>query len=140
MGQYKHYLLAISFGLGLAYASIFIVGFGAAVAIPADIVKPLAQYSALLSSTLIDLVTIALPLAAAFLLCMVISSLVNKQPTNVFYVLQLVPLLGLHIYFMLQMPSLSKMGLIPTLPRYLLLGWCLYYVLRRNKGSKTAAL
>lgn len=64
MDQFKNRIVAVILGVALAYASITIIGIGAAIAIPVDILKPVVQVSDLLAFTLVDLFTIALPLAA----------------------------------------------------------------------------
>ncbi len=65
MEQLKDRLVAVIAGLVLAYAAISITGIGAAIAIPAAILKPVAQVSVLLAFSLVYLFTIALPLGAA---------------------------------------------------------------------------
>ena len=69
MDQFKNRIVAVILGVALAYASIAIIGIGAAIAIPADILKPVVQVSGLLAFTLVDLFTIAMPLAAALWFC-----------------------------------------------------------------------
>ncbi|WP_200897588.1 hypothetical protein [Arsukibacterium ikkense] len=61
MDQFKNWVVAVILGVALAYSSIAIIGIGAAVAIPADILKSVAQVSGLLAYTLVDLFTIAVP-------------------------------------------------------------------------------
>ena len=40
MDQFKNRIVAVILGIALAYLSIAIIGFGAAVTIPADMLKP----------------------------------------------------------------------------------------------------
>ena len=64
MDQIANRIIAVILGVALAYALIAIIGIGAAVAIPANLLKSVAQVSSLLAFTLVDLFTIAVPLAA----------------------------------------------------------------------------
>ncbi len=135
MDQIKNQVVAVILGVALAYASIAIAGIGAAVAIPADILKPVAQISGLLAFTLVDLFTIALPLAAAFLMVAFASKLVIRQPDFTFYVLLLAPLVLLQLYFVAQSQPQVLNNIITTLPRYLLLAVCFYFLVRSSKRA-----
>lgn len=133
MDQIKNRVIAIIFGVALAYASITIAGIGAAVAIPADILKPVAQVSVLLAFTLVDLFTIAVPLAAAFLIVAFASKLVISKPDFTFYALLLAPLVLLQLYFVTQSQPQMLNNIVTTLPRYLLLAVCFYFLVRSSK-------
>ncbi|CAH9066368.1 hypothetical protein PSEHALCIP103_03572 [Pseudoalteromonas haloplanktis] len=135
MDQIKNQVVAVILGVALAYASIAIAGIGAAVAIPADILKPVAQISGLLAFTLVDLFTIAVPLAAAFLVVAFASKLVIRQPDFTFYVLLLAPLVLLQLYFVAQSQPQVLNNIITTLPRYLLLAVCFYFLVRSSKRA-----
>lgn len=135
MDQIKNRVIAAILGIALAYASIAIAGIGAAVAIPADILKPVAQVSGLLAFTLVDLFTIAVPLAAAFLVVAFASKLVIRQPDFTFYVLLLAPLVLLQLYFITQSQPQVLNNIITTLPRYLLLAVCFYFLVRSSKRA-----
>lgn len=135
MDQIKNRVIAAILGIALAYASIAIAGIGAAVAIPADILKPVAQVSGLLAFTLVDLFTIAVPLAAAFLVVAFASKLVIRQPDFTFYVLLLAPLVLLQLYFVAQSQPQVLNNIITTLPRYLLLAVCFYFLVRSSKRA-----
>lgn len=133
MKQLKNRVIAIVLGIALAYASIFIIGIGAAVAIPSDILKPVAQVSGQLAFTLVDLFTIAVPLAAAFVVVALASKLVINKPDFTFYALLLVPLVLLQLYFVAQSQPQMLTNLVTTLPRYLLLALCFYFLVRSSK-------
>lgn len=133
MDQIKNRVVAVILGVALAYASIAIAGIGAAVAIPADILKPVAQVSSLLAFTLVDLFTIAVPLAAAFLVVAFTGKLVISKPDFTFYALLLAPLVLLQLYFVAQSQPQMLNNIITTLPRYLLLAVCFYFLVRRSK-------
>ncbi|MEH8021108.1 MULTISPECIES: hypothetical protein [Rheinheimera] len=130
MDQIKNRVIAVILGVALAYASIAIAGIGAAVAIPADILKPVAQVSSLLAVTLVDLFTIAVPLAAAFLVVAIAGKLVISKPDFTFYALLLAPLVLLQLYFVAQSQPQMLNTIVTTLPRYLLLAVCFYFLVR----------
>ncbi|WP_445768734.1 hypothetical protein [Rheinheimera sp.] len=133
MDQFRNRLVAVILGVALAYASIAIAGIGAAVAIPADILKPVVQVSALLAFTLVDLFTIAVPLAAAFLVVAFASKLLISKPDLTFYALLLAPLVLLQLYFVVQSQPQMLNNIVTTLPRYLLLAVCFYLLVRSSK-------
>jgi hypothetical protein len=135
MDQLKSRVIAVVLGIALAYASIAIIGIGAAVAIPADILKPVAQVSGLLAFTLVDLFTIAVPLAAAFLVLAFASKLVIRNPDLTFYALLLAPLVLLQFYFVVQSQPQMLNNIITTLPRYLLLAVCFYFLVRSTNRA-----
>ena len=132
MDQFRNRLVAVILGVALAYASIAIAGIGAA-AIPADILKPVVQVSALLAFTLVDLFTIAVPLAAAFLVVAFASKLLISKPDFTFYALLLAPLVLLQLYFVVQSQPQMLNNIVTTLPRYLLLAVCFYLLVRSSK-------
>ena len=133
MKQIKNRVIAIVLGIALAYASIFIIGIGAAVAIPSDILKPVAQVSGQLAFTLVDLFTIAVPLAAAFVVVALASKLVIRKPDFAFYALLLAPLVIMQLYLVVQSQPQLLHNIVTTLPRYLLLAVCFYFLVRSSK-------
>lgn len=135
MDQLKSRVIAVILGIALAYASIVIAGIGAAVAIPADILKPVAQVSGLLAFNLVDLFTIAVPLAAAFLVVAFASKLLIRKPDFTFYALLLAPLVLLQLYFVVQSPPSIFNNIVTTLPRYLLLAMCFYFLVRSTSRA-----
>jgi len=144
MAQLTNRLIAVLLGGALAWASIAIVGIGATVAIPAEIIKPVAQVSGLLALTLADFVTIAIPLAAAFLVLAFASKLVVKKPDNTFYLLLLAPLVLYHLDFLLQDLLQSQSQLlyvaVTTLSRCILLAVCCYLLMRQTKAANCRKL
>jgi hypothetical protein len=135
MDQFKNRIVAVILGVALAYASIAIIGFGAAIVIPAGILKPVVQVSGLLAFTLVDLFTIAVPLAAAFLVLACASKLVIRKPDFTFYALLLAPLVLLQLYFVAQSQPQLLFNLVTTLPRYLLLAISFYLLVRSAKPA-----
>lgn len=130
MEQLKNRVIAVLFGIALAYASILIIGIGAAVAIPADILKPVAQISGLLAFTLVDLFTIAVPLTAAFVVVAFASKRVISKPDSTFYALLLAPMLLLQLYLVVQSQPELLHNIVTTFPRYLLLAVVCYFLAR----------
>lgn len=130
MDQIKNRVIAVILGIALAYASMAIAGIGAAITIPAGMLKPVAQVSGLLAFALVDLFTIAVPLAAAFVVVAFASKLIIKKPDLTFYALLLVPLVLLQLYFVVQSQPQVFNTLVTTLPRYLLLAGCFYWLAR----------
>ena len=135
MDQIKNRVIAVILGIALAYASITIIGIGAAVAIPSDILKPVAQVSGWLAFTLVDLFTIAVPLTAAYLLLAMVSKLVIKEPDVTFYALLLAPLVIMQLYLVVQSQPQLLHNIVTTLPRYLLLAVCFYFLVRSTKQA-----
>ena len=135
MEHIKNRVIAVILGLALAYTSIAVIGIGAAITIPADLLKPVAQFSGLLAWTLVDLFTIAVPLAATFLLVAFVSKQIIREPDFMVYVLLLAPLVLLQLYFVVQSQPQMLHNIVTTLPRYLLLALCFYFLVRGDKRA-----
>lgn len=135
MDKITNRIIAVVLGVALAYASIIIAGIGAAIAISADILKPVAQVSGLLAFTLVDLFTIAVPLAAAFLVVALACKLVISKPDFTFYALLLTPLVLLQLYFVAHSQPQMLTHIVTTLPRYLLLAVCFYFLVRSTNRA-----
>lgn len=134
MVKFKHFFMAVILGIALAFASVVIVGYSAAVVVPAELFKALAQMSDLLAFVVIDFFTIAVPLAVAFLLLAYICKFFLKRPSGKFYLLLLAPLVLLQVYFLLQAPAQLNV-VVPMLPRFVLLAVCLYFLVSSNKSA-----
>lgn len=137
MARMKQHIMAAILGIGFAYAAISISGLGAAIAIPSDFLKPVAQVSGLLALSLVDFVTIAVPLAAAFLVLTWFSKLLIKTPDATFYLLLLAPFGFMQLYFVTQSQPQMLNIILTTLPRYLLLAGCFYWLACRTNQAKT---
>lgn len=131
MTHTKNRLVAVLLGVALAFASITITGIGAAVVVPAAILKPVAQMSGLLAIILVDLFTVAVPLAVAFLVVAFAGKLVIKKTDLIFYALILAPLMLLQMYFVVQSQPQVRSDIVIMLTRSLLLILC-WYLLARN--------
>ncbi len=136
MEQLKNRATALILGLVLAYAARWIIGVGAAIAIPAELLRPLAQVSTVLAFTLVDVLTIAVPLTAAYLILAFVVKLLIKKPDVSCYLLLLAPLVLTQLYFTLQAQPIILDNLLVMLPRYLLLAACFYFLVRSNKAVK----
>ena len=140
MIKVRSYIIATILGIALAFASMVIVGYSMAIAVPAEILKPLTQISLLLAFIVVDIFTISIPLAVAFLILAFTCKAVFKTNDDIFYLLLLTPLCLLHAYFMLQGPPQLNI-IMPMLPRFLLLAICFYFLTRINKSvNATLAL
>lgn len=130
MTHTKNRVIAVLLGVALAFVSITIAGIGAAVVVPAAMLKPVAQVSGLLAIILVDLFTIAVPLAVAFLMVAAAGKLVIKRPDLIFYALILAPLMLLQMYFVLQSQPQMLSNIVIMLTRSLLLILCWYLLVR----------
>lgn len=132
MVQSKNLVVAVILGVSLAFASVLIMGMGAAIALPAGVIQPVVDMSGLLGFTLIDLITIAIPLAAVFLVVGLVCKYLLNKPDIWFYVTLLAPLLILQVYLLI--PTSSQLeATVSVLPRFLLLAACLYFMVRSHK-------
>jgi hypothetical protein len=69
--QYKptlHSLLSVIAGLVFIYLSIVVTGLGAAIAIPESVLNPMAKLSLTVALSVVDLITIGIPLAICFVM------------------------------------------------------------------------
>lgn len=136
MEHLKNRIIAVVLGIVFAWAAVWITGIGAAVAVPTELLKPVAQISGLLAFTLVDFFTIAIPLVAAFLLLVLLSKLVVKKPDALFYLLLLAPFVLQQLYFLLQFQPPVLDVVLQTLPRWIVLAVCCYFVVRATQSAK----
>lgn len=136
MVKFKSYLMALILGIALAFASIVIVGYGAAISVSADLLNMLMPISAFLAFIVVDFFIIALPLALAFLLLAYATKFVFKNADNKFYLFLLAPLVLLQGYYLLQ-ASAELNEIVSMLLRFLLLAICYYVIVRSHQPAKT---
>lgn len=136
MVKFKSYLMALILGIALAFASIVIVGYGAAISVSADLLNMLMPISAFMAFIVVDFFIIALPLALAFLLFAYATKFVFKNADNKFYLLLLAPLVLLQGYYLLQ-ASAELNEIVSMLLRFLLLAICYYVIVRSHQPAKT---
>ncbi len=133
MVQMKNHVFAVVLGIVFAWASVTITGIGAAVYVPAELLKPLIEVLGQWAFILVDLFSITIPLAVAFLLLVLLGKLLVKKTDLVFYLLLVAPFALLQMYFLLQ---IQQSELMMTLPRCLLLATCFYLVIRGSQSAK----
>lgn len=131
MEPFRDRIISVTLGFVLAWASIFIVGFGAAIALPEQGLTVLLQFSELLTFALVDMLTIALPMTLAYCLTAVLGKRLVKTADWLYYALLLTPLLVLQGRFLLQIPEQQLQAFITILPRFILLGLAFYLLTRR---------
>lgn len=136
MVKFKSYLMALILGIALAFASIVIVGYGAAISVSADLLNMLMPISAFMAFIVVDFFIIALPLALAFLLFAYAAKFVFKNADNKFYLFLLAPLVLLQGYYLLQV-SAELNEIVTMLLRFLLLAICYYVIVRSHQPAKT---
>lgn len=129
--------VALVLGLLFAWASLTIIGIGAAVAVPPGLLGPLVSWSPLLAFSLVNLVTIGLPLAAAFSILALVGQRLTGQRDLLFHVLLLAPFVVMSGYYLFQHPQPLSRSELTVLPQYLLLALCVYALSKRNKASTT---
>ncbi|SNY44967.1 hypothetical protein SAMN06297280_0812 [Arsukibacterium tuosuense] len=131
MELFKNRILPLILGSLFVVASIVIIGIGAAVPVSADLLTPLVKSLGMFAFALVDLVTIAIPLAAAFLVLAVVSRLINRAADATFYALLLAPFMLFDLYYLL-FNTITLTGLMNIVPRYILLGVCFYFLVRSS--------
>ena len=129
--------VALVLGLLFAWASLTIVGIGTAVAVPPGLLGPLVGWSPLLAFALVDLVTIGLPLAAAFIIFVLIGRRLGGQRDLLFQLLLITPFVVMSGYYLLHHPQPMSLFELTALPRYLLLALCVYALTERPKPTTT---
>lgn len=127
--------VALVLGLLFAWASLTIISIGAAVAVPPGLLGPLVNWSPLLAFTLVDLVTIGLPLAAAFIVFALIGRRLGGQRDLLFQLLLIAPFVVMSGYYLLHHPQPMSLFELTALPRYLLLALCVYALSERTKPN-----
>ena len=137
---FRERVISVTLGFVLAWASIFIVGFGSAVALPANGLKVLLQFSELLTFALVDMVTIAIPMTLAYCVTAVLGKWLVKTADWLYYALLLTPLLVLQGHFLLQIPDQQLQAFITILPRFVLLGLAFYLLTRRLFRTDSSTL
>ncbi|MCO4798145.1 MAG: hypothetical protein KC484_02950 [Colwelliaceae bacterium] len=99
MDRVKITVLVVFLGLLYAYLSVGIIGIGAAIAIPSEIIDVTMKSYPIFTFAVIDLITIGLPLIIVYLLFAVLIRYLNMSKSYVPYIALLLPFFGLNIYF-----------------------------------------
>ncbi|WP_063703642.1 hypothetical protein [Pseudoalteromonas gelatinilytica] len=116
-------LLLFIFGCLFAYLSIPVIGYGAAIAIPTVVLSPLYELSPNFALSMVDIVTLGLPLLALLLVFLLISKSLYLKDKAYSYFILLTPFFALHLYFAFNTFSanIDNTTLLTSLPKYVLL-------------------
>ncbi|WP_298445864.1 hypothetical protein [uncultured Ferrimonas sp.] len=139
MDRVKITMLAIFLGVLYAYLSVYIIGIGAAVAIPASILTPVAKAYPTFAFAMVDLITIGFPLLIVYFLFVLIVKYFNSSNSYFPYLALLVPFFIQHIYLFVIMgqPQDLAYTLATIMPRYIaILLFALYFVKRAVNHAK----
>lgn len=120
----KMYLSNLLVGLIFVYCSIYLAGFGAAIAIPANfLIELIAIFSATAAFALVDFVTIGIPILAAYL---VIVSVFRMITIHISYLLIAAPYLLFNAFLYLEMRPHDGMffTILTSLPYVIAVGLC----------------
>ncbi|XQW83591.1 hypothetical protein ACOYR1_10525 [Thalassotalea piscium] len=134
MDRVKNYIFLVVLGLIFVYFSITIIGYGVAIAIPANILEPLAKSIPSLAFALIDLITLGVPLVIFYILLVQLSKLLKANDNPLAYVYLVLPFYFLHLYsYIITFPNSEVVFyLASTLPKYVLLGLCVWYLSKQR--------
>lgn len=88
-------LLSIVAGVVFVYLSIYVIGVGAAIAVPESILRPMFTVSPMIALSLVDFVTIGIPVAICFILFTWLIKLVIK---TINYYLLVIPFVVFMLY------------------------------------------
>ncbi|MDK9683146.1 hypothetical protein [Pseudoalteromonas shioyasakiensis] len=116
-------LLLFIFGCLFAYLSIPVIGYGSAIAIPTEVLSALYDLSPNFALSMVDIVTLGLPLLALLLVFLLISKSLYLKDKAYSYFILLTPFLPLHLYFAVNTFSanIDNTTLLTSLPKYVLL-------------------
>jgi len=134
-----HFIVCIFLGVLFAYISIPVFGYGAAIAIPSDVLLPFAKNFPIATLSIIDLITQALPLCLIY--CVIALLIKHFKLLNHWYYLALgVPFYILHFYyFILQLPAQDLGGTLAILlPKYIALGLFILYFVNQSLNKQKA--
>ena len=133
------FVVCLVLGVFFAYISVAVFGYGAAIAIPAEVLLPFAKSFPTLTITTIDLITQGLPLCIIYcILALLIRQL--KSINRWGYLALGIPFYLLHSYFfIMQLPTEDIIYLLAILlPKYIALGLCVLYFVNRALVEKIA--
>mgnify|MGYP001160840463 FL=1 len=123
-GVMKYNVLLLSiFGCLFAYLSIPVIGYGSAIAIPTEVLSALYELSPNFALSMVDIVTLGLPLLALLLVFLLLSKSLYLRDKAYSYFILLTPFLALHLYFAVNTFSanIDNTTLLTSLPKYVLL-------------------
>jgi hypothetical protein len=138
-----HFIVCLFLGVFFAYISVPVFGYGAAIAIPVDMLLPFAKNFPTTTLAVIDLITQALPLCLIYCLIYCLLALLIKHfklASHWYYLVLCVPFYILHsYYFILQLPAQNlghTLGIL--LPKYIVLGLFVLYFFNHELNKQKA--
>ena len=134
-----HFIVCLFLGIFFAYISVPIFGYGAAIAIPSDLLLPFAKDFPTATLATIDLITQALPLC---LIYCVLALIINhfKLLSHWYYLALGVPFYILHSYFFISQLPAQNLGhtLGILLPKYIALALIILYFINQALNKQKA--
>jgi len=126
MPHVKTHLTTCLFGVIFAYFSVLLMGYSAAIPIPANIFEPIAQISPSFAFALVDALTLGLPLAIIYLLSYKLLNKIVKTNHLISPLLMLLPFVVLHaIFIILSFPNKQYLFYFAsTFPKYVIVFAC----------------
>jgi hypothetical protein len=133
MDRVKITVLAALLGVLYAYLSVYIISIGVAIAVPANILAPIAKVSPIFAFALVDIITAALPLIMVYFLFAFIVKYFNSNKHYLPFLVLLTPFCLQHIFFFVDMgqPQSWLYTLGTTLPRYIAIMFFALYVAKK---------
>lgn len=140
MDRVKSTIVVIILGAIFAYLSIAIIGYGAAIAIPSNLIEPMWRFSPTFASAVIDLITLGLPLMISYLVLVQVTKFIKIDNHPLVYLLLAVPFFLLHAFIFIGVSSGFEgiTSLAMALPKYILLGLCVGYLSIKWKNNNTS--
>jgi hypothetical protein len=131
MDRTKTTVVATLLGIFYAYLSVYIIGFGAAIAIPASLLTPIAELDLILAFAMADIITIAIPLIIVYFIFVFTVKYFNSSNSYLPFLALLAPFCIQHIYFWINIEVVQDLAYVlsTTMPRYILIiFFALYFV------------
>tara|TARA_R110000787_G_scaffold74694_1_gene165906 strand:+ start:17674 stop:18075 length:402 start_codon:yes stop_codon:yes gene_type:complete len=133
-------VLAALLGILYAYLSVYIISIGAAIAVPANILAPIAKVPPTFAFALVDMITTALPLIMVYFLFAFIVKYFNSNKHYLPFLVLLAPFCFQHIFFFINIgQSQNWLFTIGTImPRYIVIVFFALYVAKKAANQAKA--
>lgn len=133
-------MLAALLGILYAYLSVYIISIGAAIAVPANILAPIAKVPPTFAFALVDIITTALPLIMVYFLFAFIVKYFNSNKHYLPFLVLLAPFCFQHIFFFINIgQSQNWLFTIGTImPRYIVIVFFALYVAKKAANQAKA--
>lgn len=131
MDRTKTTVVASLLGISYAYWSVYIIGFGAAIAIPASLLTFIAELDPIFAFAIADIITIAVPLIFVYFLLVLMIKYLNSSNSYLPFLVLFAPFCIQHLYFWMNMEFTQDWVYVlsTTMPRYILIIlFALYFV------------